>query len=43
MPALSVGIDIAKASFTAALWQDGTGQPLGTKPRQYILALPRFW
>ena len=32
MPALSVGIDIAKASFTAALWQDGTGQPLGTFP-----------
>jgi transposase len=32
MAALTVGIDIAKASFAAALWLDGTGQPLGTFP-----------
>ena len=32
MTALSVGIDIAKASFTAALWLDDTGEPLGTFP-----------
>ena len=32
MSVLSVGIDIAKASFTAALWADGTGESLGTFP-----------
>lgn len=32
MTALSVGIDIAKNSFTAAVWLDGTGEPLGSFP-----------
>ena len=32
MSVLSVGIDIANASFAAALWVDGTGEPLGTFP-----------
>ncbi len=32
MAALTVGIDIAKASFAAALWVDGTGEPLGAFP-----------
>ena len=29
---LTVGVDIAKASFTAASWVNGTGQPLGCFP-----------
>lgn len=32
MSVLSVGIDMAKASFAAALWVDGRGEPLGTFP-----------
>lgn len=32
MARLSVGIDMAKATFTAAYWRDGRGQGLGTYP-----------
>jgi transposase len=32
MATLSVGIDMAKATFTAACWRDGRGQGVGTYP-----------
>ena len=32
MYVLPVGIDVAKATFTAALWEDGAGAALGTFP-----------
>ena len=32
MATLSVGIDMAKATFTAAYWREGRGQGLGTYP-----------
>ena len=32
MNARSLGVDIAKATFTAALWEAGRGRELGTFP-----------
>jgi len=32
--ALALGVDIAKETFTAALWSEGRGQPLGTFANQ---------
>jgi hypothetical protein len=32
MTSLTVGIDVAKATFTAASWKGEAGQPLGSFP-----------